>query len=798
MPEACIPVEPAWFAGVAAAGLAAATALAALRPAWIVRRPGRVLACVLAASLAAAAALVRLDPPGLRLAIDASTEPLLPVGDPATALYRRAVRDFGDDQLYVVAMEVPDAFAHEHLAALRRAGDAIARLDGVRSVRSLARTTSFGWNPETRAVEVRPFVDEIPTDPAALAALRDRALADPAFRRNLVSDDGRTASLNVTFREMSDEAFLRARLDERIGEILAREAAPERRFHVSGRPHIKARMYHLMTRDLARLIPVALAVVGLVAAAGSGTLRGVVLPLANVAVALLWTFGAIALLGRPLSILTVLLAPTLVAVGSVYGVHVVSRYEEEAAEGGSREEIVLRTLRAMRVPVLISGVTTVVGFAALLVTSVPAVFELAAFSLLGVGSVTLLALSAVPALLARLPLRRVEPAGRRPSVRLRLAERLGVHLDAALARVNVFCRRRAGAVLAAWALVSLAAIAALPRIVVDTDYLTFFDAASPVRRDFESIDRLLAGAVPLYVVVESDEPGRLRDPDALARVDALERRLAGLPGVSRVSSFLDTLKRLSRALAEDDPAAERLPETRAGVAELLLLYPKTELGRFATVDQSAANLVVRSGAVGSAALRDLARRIDAVLEDGALPERTRAFLTGNALLLARAADALAGNQTWTIGLTALTIFALLAVGLRSPRLGLVAMVPNVVPVLVFFGTLGAGAAPLSLPTSLIGSVALGISIDDTAHFLVRYRAERFLGHSPEQALERCTLAVGRPIALASAMLVLGFASVAASEFATLRQYGLLSSWTLGVCLLADLTLLPALLVRARV
>jgi predicted RND superfamily exporter protein len=120
-----------------------------------------------------------------------------------------------------------------------------------------------------------------------------------------------------------------------------------------------------------------------------------------------------------------------------------------------------------------------------------------------------------------------------------------------------------------------------------------------------------------------------------------------------------------------------------------------------------------------------------------------------------------------------------------------------VPILVFFGTLGLGAAPLSLPTSLIANAALGITIDDTAHYLVRYRAERRAGLGPEAAILRCTRAVGRPVALASAMLVLGFASVAASEFATLRQFGVLSAYTLLVCCVADLLLLPAILVRTR-
>jgi predicted RND superfamily exporter protein len=798
MPEAWGPVEPAWFAGAAALAIVLATAWASLRPAAVVAHPRAVLGCVLALCVAAAALLGRLDPPGLRLEIDPSTEPLLPAGDPAVGEYRRAVRDFGDDQLFVVAMETPDAFTPESLAALRRVGDAISRLEGVRSVRSLARVTAFRWDREAEQIEVGPFLDAIPEDPAALARLRERALADPTWRRNLVSDDGRTAALNVSFREMTDQELIRSDLDGRIRALLDAETTPERRFHVSGRPHVKSRMYHAMTRDLAVLIPTAIGVLAAVLAVATGTLRGVVLPLANVGVAVLLTFASMALLARPLTVLSVLLAPTLVAVGSVYGVHVVNRYEEDVAAGGTRPEIVLRCMRHMIVPVLISGTTTVVGYASLLWTDVPAVFEIGAFSVLGVAAVTALSLTGLPALLVLLPLRRVSRPGARPDVRLLAAERIGAALDHGLARVGRFACRRAGAVVLAWTLVAALAAAAVPRIVVDTDYLSFFGPESPVRRDFEAVDRLLAGAVPLYVVVEGGEPGRLRDPETLRRLEALQARLDAIPGVSRTFSFLDSLRRLNRAVAGDDPAAEAIPDTRAGVAELLFMIPKGDLARFATVDQSAANLVVRTGEVGSAAMRRLTGRIEAALADGGVPEGMRAFVTGNAVLLDRAADAVAGTQATTVGFAAVTMFLLLAVGLRSTRLGLVGMIPNAVPVLVFFGTLGLGAAPLSLPTSLIANAALGIAIDDTAHYLVRYRAERRAGAGPEEAVQRCTLVVGRPIALASAMLVLGFASVAASEFATLRQFGVLSAWTLAVCVVADLLLLPAILVRARV
>ncbi len=797
MPEAPIPVDPTGFAALVALAIAAATAWAALRPAAVVRHPRAVLTCVLAASLVAAGALVRLDAPGLRLEIDPSTEPLLPAGDPGIREYRRAVRDFGDDQLFVVAMETPDVFTRENLAALRRVGDAVSRLDGVRGVRSLVRVTSFRYDREAGWLEVRPFVEEIPEDPAELARLRRRALADPVYRRNLVSDDGRVAALDVSLREMRDQDLIRGGLDGRIGAILAAETTPERRFYVSGRPHIKSRMYASMTRDLAVLIPTAIALLGVVLACATGTLRATLLPLANVGVAVLWTFAAMAFLGRPLTILSVLLAPTLVAVGSVYGVHVVNRYEEEAGGGGGREEVLLRCMRGVTAPVLLSGATTAIGYAALLWTDVPAVFEIGAFSVLGVAAVTALSLTALPALLVLLPLREPSLPGGRPGVRLRLAARLGASLDRGLARLGAFVCRRPGAIVGVWSLVALLAASALPAIVIDTDYLSFFGAGSPVRRDFAAIDRLLAGAVPLYVVVEGDEPGRLRDPETLRRLEALQARLDAIPGVSRTSSFLEILRRLGRAVAGDDPAAERIPDTRAGVAELLFMIPKGDLARFATVDQRAANIVVRTGEVGSAGMRRLTARIEAAIDDEGLPEGMRAVVTGNAVLLDRAADAVAGSQVATVCAAAVAMFLLLAAALRSVRLGLVAMVPNVLPVLVFFGTLGLGVATLSLPTSLIASASLGIAIDDTAHYLVRYRAERRSGRGPQDAVLRTTCSVGRPIALASAMLVIGFASVAASEFATLRQFGMLSAWTLAVCAATDLVLLPALLVRLR-
>jgi predicted RND superfamily exporter protein len=785
------PLDPLRFAIFAGVGLAAAIALAVLRPDLTLRFPRSVLALLAAVTALALVALVRPDPVGLRLTIDPSTEPLLPRGDPAVDGYRNAVADFGDDQVYAIAMETDgDVFTHAHLSALRRVRDRVSRLEGVRSVQSLVSANTFRWDAAGDWIEIEPFIDEIPSDPAALAALRERALAYPLYVRTLVSPDGRAAALNVSFREMSDGQFIAADLDGRIRAILRDESRPGRSFHVSGRPHIKAVMYHAMVRDLRVLVPVSFLVVAAVLVPLAGSLRGVLLPLVNVGLAVTWTFGAVAALGRPISVLTVLLAPTLLAVGSVYGVHVVGRYEEEAQQADSAADACGRALGYLVIPVLISGLTTGIGFASLCITNVPAVFELGAFSALGVAAITLCTLTGAPAALALLPLRRARRRGAGFAWVSGGLERL-------LARMNALSRERPLAVIAFYVGLAVAGLLLVPRIDVDTDYLTFFDADSEVRRDFTRVNELLAGVVPLYVVVDGGRPDALREPDALRALERLQQRLDAIPGVTRTHSLLDTLRLMNRALARDDPAEERVPDTRGGVAELFFLLPKSDLQRFATVDQSSANVIVRTGVVGSHALRELGDRIEHALADD-LPPGFQARVTGNAVLLARAADGVASSQSRSIGATTAAVFFVLWLSLRSFPLALLAMVPNLVPVAIFFGVLGAGLAPLSLPTSLIAAIALGLAIDSTVHFLFRYRVERRAGHAPARAAELCGRHVGRDIAVAELMLACGFLAVAASQFATLREFATLSSFTVLLCALCDLMLLPALLVRLRV
>jgi hypothetical protein len=253
-----------------------------------------------------------------------------------------------------------------------------------------------------------------------------------------------------------------AGLDESVRTILAAEATPGRSFFVTGRQHVKARAADIMLHDVFRLIPLAVVVGTLVAWVITGSLRAAAIPVGASLVATLWTFGTLALVGQSLNLITIVLGPMLICIGSVYGVHVLARYDVLAAELGDAPRAAAACIADTILPVMISGVTTIIGFAALLVSPQPAIGEFACYSILGVAAMSLVAVTGVPALLAMLP----RPAAAGPPGG-RISRRLGRGIERLVAAVATLATQRPTPILVLWAALTIAAACAIPHIVVD-------------------------------------------------------------------------------------------------------------------------------------------------------------------------------------------------------------------------------------------------------------------------------------------------------------------------------------------
>jgi len=451
-----------------------------------------------------------------------------------------------------------------------------------------------------------------------------------------------------------------------------------------------------------------------------------------------------------------------------------------AASGVRGADDLAQALESVALPIALSGLTTAVGFVSLTLVRIEVVWATGAFGALGVLSVTLATLTLVPALLSFAPL---------PARRPRMVD--GLRGPAATA-LTAFAERRAVWVGGAWLGVAGLVALGLGAVSVETDATRWLPVGHPVRDAYESIRSELSGISPMNVVIESED-GSVLEPEVLAAIDGLTTHLDGQPEVGKAISVADPLRQIHGGF-EGDPA-QPLPDSRAMAEQYMLMLESVELmGDVITPRRDAANVVLRVDDNGSARLVDVAQRArDWWAEHG--PGATTATPTGIMYEFARAEEAIAHGQLRGLAVAFAVISGILFAIFRWPRLAAVALVPNAIPLVIIFGFMGLLGIPIDAGTVVMGSLALGIAVDDTIHVTTHFYVARREGLKPVDALRRCLGEVLPPVAASTLMLTAAFGLFALSEFAITRNLGWLTGSVMILCLLADMTLLSTLLLR---
>jgi predicted RND superfamily exporter protein len=362
------------------------------------RRAGWVLALASALALAAAHQIVDLRTGERRLEIDPSLNRLLPSDDPAKQFYDRVRRIFGSDESMVVALVADDVFRRENLEAVVRITRRISQVEGVHHVVSLANALNIRGVGDD--LEIAPFISASADEPAAPEVLRREVMNNPIYAGNLVTADGTATALLVYFLDFSDREFVERELDEKIARI-AEEERGEAQVWISGLPRVKAVTARILLRDLVRMTPVVLLILGGILALSFRSLHGVVVPLVSIAFALIWTLGLATALGYALNAVTTIVPPLLLTLGLAYSVHVVSENDAQRRENprGSRLDCAVGALRHVALPVALTGFTTAAGFLSLTLSPLGAIREFGLLSVAGVLLTVLASLTVAPALL---------------------------------------------------------------------------------------------------------------------------------------------------------------------------------------------------------------------------------------------------------------------------------------------------------------------------------------------------------------------------------------------------------------
>jgi predicted RND superfamily exporter protein len=717
--------------------------------------------------------------------------------DNALEFYHQTRRIFGDDRVVLVAITTTDVFTREFMTRLDRLTRRLAAVEGVAETLSLTNLKAI--RSEDRTVSVDKLIPSAlisgPDADRQLSNLREEVTRDPLYVKQYISPDGRTAAINVFLKSM-DETQMRG-TTETVERVVKSEAGGDEVL-LSGVPVIEARGVKSMFRDMNVLSPAAGLLCFLVFLFSFRTFWGAVLPMSALIIGLVWSIGLMSLLDRPITLATLSLPTTLMAVGSSYFFHVLNQYRIsmsslELVPGAEGERLAwLEGLKFIMPAVIVSGTTTMAGFGALASSAVPTARDMGIFLALGVGGMLLLTLLFVPAALVLLP---------REAIGRDKHKDYATWLNNLLRNITalILFRRRAVLVvfLAATVVVGLGATF----LKVNTDYLKIFPPGSETVHAAEQIHERLAGAATVQLVVNNTTGD---ERDLLIALDKLEQFALTLPGVDAAISIADVLKRMNRVLpGNPGEMVEEVPRDPERLRSMMRDYLSQDesLSRLITRDGASAMMVLRINMFGSTELRALTRAIDE-WSAANLPAGLTQRATGSIILLNDASDAVAESQSSSLAIALVSIYLMMVVTFRSFATALLALIPNLLPVVAYFGFLGWSGTSLDLTTSLIASAVLGLAVDNAVHMIRRYRQSIGvrIGSDTESArvdegwaVWLTMLRSGKPMVLANLMLIAAFLIFVLSSFVPVRSAGVLWALTILACLAADLIFLPALM-----
>jgi predicted RND superfamily exporter protein len=713
-----------------------------------------------------------------RVGIEHDNASLNAIDEGQHRVYEDFKATFGNDEDLLVTVTHPTLLDGRGLALLDAVTRAIAGFDGVRRVWSL--TTAEELVPGEAGAEPRPLVSP-PWDASDVSTRAAAALdRNPDLTGWLVSADRRTAGLVVELEDRPADVEYRTRIIGEVRALMARHDRDGVSMHLTGVPVQKHDVAAYVDRDQRLLLPAAVVVLGATLAAFFRRPAGVLIPLGIAALTVVWTTGIYAVTGHALNAITSLLPPVLLVIALAATVHVYEMWRTADERDGV--DRALAAVRTIAVPAGLCAVTTAQGFASLAVSDIPAVEQFGFFAAAGTAIAFGLGLTAAPAVLSWL----------RPPADGRASEH-GATL-ALLDATSGLATRRPIAVLALFGAITLLATAGIPLIRANTDLVGFLRADAPLRIDTTFIDAHLGGTLPLDFVVRRRDGGPVRSLDAYRRLAALEDAIRARPLVTTVTSVLAVVRQVHRA---QTGGALVLPDDDRELGDELDLVEESGhalVRRFAGPELRALRVAVRLRAVGTA---ESAPLVDAIVADGARllgPEYTL-VPTGALYHVVHDSTQLVHQQVSSFATAIVLVVVAIGLLFRSLTFTILALIPNVMPILWTGGLMGFAGIELSTGTAMIASAVLGLVVDDTIYYLAHYR-HAYRGDAVA-AIHATTRAVGAPVTAASVSLVLGFWVGALGSFKPTIYFSLLTGLTMITGVACDLLVLPASLVVAE-
>lgn len=630
--------------------------------------------------------------------------------------------------------------------------------------------------------------EELTLTPKVINEIRQVALNDPLLVHRLISPTGHVTAVNITVKLPGVELDENAKVANfaRDLRVQLEQKYPHLEVYMTGFIMLNEAFQSSSQADMGTIVPlmflVVLVTLGILLRSVTATVATLVMIIASILTAI----GLTGWLGIKLTPPSAS-APTIILTMAVAdAVHILVAFLQNYHQGANKLDAMKESIRVNLQPIFLTSITTIIGFLSMNFSEVPPFHDLGNIVAMGVAAAFIFSISLLPAIVLALPIKQklVSPEASSQPDRMQ-----------GLANFVINQRKN---LLWGMSLFTLVTIAFLPRNELNDEWVQYFDKSTEFRHDTDFVLANLTGLYTLEFSLQAGEEGAVSEPGFLKLVEEFSRMAESQPEVIHVNTFTDTMSRLNKNMHGDAPSYYRLPEQRDLAAQYLLLYEMSlpyglDLNNQINVKKSSTRVIITARNLSTKETIELENRLGAWLVING--KGYEFYAASPSLMFAHIGERNVVSMLGGTALALLLISLLLVFALKSAKMGLVSLVPNLVPAVIAFGIWGIFVAQIGMSLAIVAGMTLGIVVDDSVHFLSKYlRARREKNLNPTEAVRYAFAHVGKALVVTTIVLVAGFSVLSFSTFSMNSDMGIMTAITITVALVTDFLLLPALLI----
>ncbi len=700
----------------------------------------------------------------------------LPDDDPAALLFKNIGNQFGGNEMGMIVLESDNVFKNDLLQHVKQITDSLKITHGVSTVTSLTNILDIKSTEE--GIEIGKLVDEynLPDNQSQLDSLKSYVFSKEMYKGAIVSEDGTATVIMFTLLPDADKQAVAKGIKEKIEAF----NLPER-IYFGGLPFMLNDVSDLIISDIVWLLPIVFIVIALILYFSFKSLRGVLMPLLTAGIAVIWTIGIMVTAGHELTIILNIVPIILLAVGSAYTIHVINSFN--VSKTTDINQTIIKALGYVIIPVVLAAVTTAIGFVSFVLGAyLTMIRDFGIFTAIGVMVSLILAIFFVPALTSVFSKNDNKKTAD-------LTEKKTILSHVILQPLSNLLFKHPKYIFSIWGILMVISIVGMFLIKTSTNMADYFKKDNPTRISEDLMQKKFGGSFPVFVVFDGD----VQSPEVLKTMIKTEQFMKQDPNISITQSVADLIEQMNDAMLE----GKKIPDDRTKIEQLwFLLDGQDVMPQLVSEDLDRGIIQSKFASVENKEIEAFTKKMQQFIEENS-NENCKIELTGMPSVYVRLNDSLIKSQFSSLLIALVLVVLIVGLIFRSFSKGIYATIPIIATILVLFGFMGFTGIPLDIATVLVGSIALGIGIDYSIHFISGFNAHLKENGDAEKAIEKTLLSSGKAIIINVTSVAAGFLVFLFSQLLPFQNFGLLVAIRLFGSGLGSLTLLPVILILAN-